>query len=345
MRFSVIVPLFNRPIEIDELLSSLTSQTFKDFEVLVVEDGSSDPAKEIVLKYSDDLDVKYFFKENSRQGFARNYGFERAQGDWMVVFDSDCIIPPDYFELVNEFLFAHPEVDVYGGPDAAHPDFSNWQKAISYAMTSPLTTGGIRGSKKAIGTFHPRSFNMGISRNAWEITQGYKISVKGEDIEFSLRILEHGLKTALISEAFVYHKRRTNFKQFSQQVEFFGRARINIRQFYPQELKWIHWMPAFFWVYSRLAILLVLAQWTLHIHPIMFWAAAPLMIWILGILFHATWETRNPSIGALALAAGFIQLSGYGKGLLDEYVTVVVLRKRSSVIGEIKKVPEAAKKD
>lgn len=343
MRFSVIIPLYNRPQEIDELLHSLTLQSYKDFEVLVVEDGSTDRAEGVVSKYFEKLDVQYFYKENSRQGFSRNFGFERAKGDWMVVFDSDCIIPPSYFELVHEFLLNHPDVDVYGGPDASHPDFSDWQKAISYSMTSPLTTGGIRGGNKTIGTFHPRSFNMGISRKAWEVTQGYKISVKGEDIEFSLRIVEHGLKTSLIPQAFVYHKRRTNFRQFSEQVTFFGRARINIKQFYPHELKWIHWMPSLFFLYSRMVILLFLIQWFIPLEPWLFIAAAPLLGWSFGILIHASWTTRNLKIGLLSLAAGFIQLSGYGKGLLSEFVTVILLRQRNSTIGEVRNVPEPAK--
>ena len=339
MKYSVIIPLFNRPEEIDELLDSLTRQTIRDFEVLVIEDGSSEKAESIVTGYADRLNVHYHYKENGRQGFARNYGFERASGDWMIVFDSDCIIPPQYFEEVEAFLANHPEIDVFGGPDAASPDFSPWQKAISYAMTSPLTTGGIRGGKNTVGTFHPRSFNMGISRRAWEVSQGYRISVKGEDIEFSLRLMEHGMKSALIPGAFVFHKRRTSFKQFSSQVEFFGRARINIQKFYPSELKLLHWLPVGFYVYTRLAVLgfaalLLLSQtaWA--------WACiAPIALWKVGMWLHAFAVTQNFRIATLAVLAGFVQLSGYGKGLLNEYLVVNVFKRRDSTIGEIRDVP------
>ena len=257
----------------------------------------------------------------------------------MIVFDSDCIIPPHYFEAVNTHLDAHPETDVFGGPDAASPDFSPWQKAISYSMTSPLTTGGIRGGKKHVGTFHPRSFNMGISRKAWNVSGGYKISVKGEDIEFSLRLHEHGLQSDLIPSAFVYHKRRTSFRQFRSQVEFFGRARINIQKFYPQELKLLHWAPVGFFLYTLLLIPVVVA---LSGFGLNFWAwtfASPMLSWTAGVFYHAAWTTRNLRIARLAVLAGFVQLSGYGKGLLFEFITVRVLQRRDSTIGDIRNVP------
>ena len=312
---------------------------FRDFDVLVIEDGSSVKAESIVKGYSNRLNVHYHYKENERQGFARNYGFERASGDWMVVFDSDCIIPPQYFEEVEAFLTNHPEIDVFGGPDAASPDFSAWQKAISYAMTSPLTTGGIRGGKNTVGTFHPRSFNMGISRKAWEVSQGYRITVKGEDIEFSLRLIDHGLKSALIPGAYVFHKRRTSFKQFSNQVEFFGRARINIQKFYPKELKVLHWLPVGFFVYTRIALAGFAVLMSLGLSAGAWVAISPLIIWKAGMLLHALIKTRSVHIAALAVLAGFVQLSGYGKGLLSEYFVVKVLKRRDSTIGEIRNVP------
>ncbi len=335
MKFSLIIPLYNRPQEIDELLDSLTLQSEQDFEVLVVEDGSTDAAESVVRSYSDRLNIRYFVKENTRQGFTRNYGFERAQGDWFVVFDSDCIIPPDYFRSVRLFLESHPEIDAYGGPDAASPDFSSIQKAISYSMTSPFTTGGIRGGKRNVGTYHPRSFNMGISRKAWDVTQGYRISVKGEDVEFSVRILDHGLKTALIAEAFVYHKRRTSFSQFRSQVEFFGRARLNIRKFYPGELKPIHWMPTLFSLYA-IVCLVGFILFPVYLKVLI---ALPLLIWSIAIVSHATYSNRSLMIGVLAWWAGICQLSAYGWGLFTEYFHVVVLRKRNPTIGTIKDVP------
>ncbi|RYG08047.1 MAG: glycosyltransferase, partial [Chitinophagaceae bacterium] len=210
MFFSIIIPLYNRPQEIDELLATLTQQTYTQFEVLVIEDGSVKDAKEIVASYTDQLDVHYYFKPNEGQGFSRNFGFERAKGDYFVIFDSDCLIPSDYLEIVSNYLFEH-QLDAYGGPDAAHESFTPVQKAISYAMTSPFTTGGIRGNKKHIGQFHPRSFNMGVSREVYEKVGGFILTRLGEDIEYSIRIHENGFKIGLIPAAKVYHKRRTSF--------------------------------------------------------------------------------------------------------------------------------------
>ena len=341
MRFSVIVPLYNRPEEIRELLESLVEQTFQDFEVLVVEDGSERDARAIVEDFSDRLDVRYFWKENTRQGFTRNYGFERARGDWFVVFDSDCLIPQTYFEVVEAHLLAHPEVEVYGGPDAAHPSFTPLQKAISHAMTSPLTTGGIRGGARNVGQYHPRSFNMGISRKAWEVSGGYRISVKGEDIEFSMRLIEHGLHSVLIPEAHVYHKRRTDFAQFRKQVRFFGTARVNIRKFCPGAIRPIHWMPSLFLLY-----LLAVVPLSLCLHFGMGWSvpasalpALPYALWHLALVVSGWADTRSLRVAWLVPRAARIQLTSYGWGLLSEYIAVVLLRRRDPTIGKIREVP------
>ncbi|HTK18633.1 MAG TPA: glycosyltransferase, partial [Mucilaginibacter sp.] len=242
MLFSIIIPLYNRPQEIKELLESLTLQTYKDFEVLVLEDGSVNDAADIVKTFEDKLNVRYFVKKNEGQGFTRNYGFERAKGDYFIIFDSDCLIPADYLQIVDGYLKTN-WLDAYGGPDDAHPSFTPVQKAISYSMTSPFTTGGIRGNKKAIGQFHPRSFNMGVSRKVWETVGGFIITRSGEDIEYSIRIHSAGFKIGLIPDAKVYHKRRTDFMQFYKQLHFFGRARINVYKFFPSELKAVHFFP------------------------------------------------------------------------------------------------------
>jgi glycosyltransferase involved in cell wall biosynthesis len=227
------------------MLTSLLDQTYKDFEIIIVEDGSKNKAEHIVDKFKDKLDVKYYFKENEGQGFARNYGFERAKGDYFIVFDSDIIVPKDYFLKVIEGIKEHG-YDAFGGPDAAHDSFTAIQKAISYSMTSPFTTGGIRGNKKHVGQFHPRSFNLGISREVWEKTGGFKLSRRSEDIEFSIRMINSGFKVGLIPDAFVYHKRRTSFGQFYKQTHNFGKGRIDIYCLYPKELKPVHALPAVF---------------------------------------------------------------------------------------------------
>lgn len=316
MVYSVIVPVYNRPDEIDQFLESLTHQKFKDFEVIIVEDGSENHCEEIVYKYQNQLSVRYYFKENSGQGFSRNFGFEKARGDFFVVFDSDCLIPPDYFENVNRFLSSNP-VDCWGGPDKAHTSFTDVQKAISYSMTSFLTTGGIRGRKKHIGTFHPRSFNMGISREVYQKTGGYKITRMGEDIEFSIRIIEYGFSTALINDAYVYHKRRTDLKQFYKQLHFFGRARINIHRFFPDELKTVHFLPVLFLIGILVGLILF---------PISFYLASMILSTYLfyGLLLFIDCykEGKSFQVSVLATLAGYIQLIAYAIGFLKELLAL-----------------------
>ncbi|MFD2934307.1 glycosyltransferase [Spirosoma flavum] len=313
MRFSVIIPVFNRPDELRELLVSLTKQTDQNFEVLVIEDGSTNKADRVVAQFSNQLDIRYFIKENSGQGFTRNYGFERATGDYFVIFDSDALVPPHYFSVVNQQL-EDGWLDAYGGPDAAHPDFTAIQKAISYSMTSPFTTGGIRGSKKNLGgTYHPRSFNMGLSRTVWETIGGYKLSRMGEDIEFAIRIIDNGFRTGLITNAFIYHKRRTNFGQFFRQLRFFGRARINISRYYSAELKLVHAIPAAFTLFA-----FSVPVWAL-ISPVLFGIAVGILALISLLIFiDATRKEKSLKVGLLSVIAAFVQLTGYGLGFLSE---------------------------
>lgn len=312
MKYSVIVPVYNRPQEIDELLESLTQQTYTNFEVLIIEDGSENRCDKIVDKYRSSLTVRYFYKENSGQGFSRNYGFERASGDYLVVFDSDCLIPPHYFESVTRFLHLHP-VDCWGGPDRAHTTFTPLQKAINFSMTSFLTTGGIRGNRMRIGDFHPRSFNMGISRAVYEKTGGYRITRMGEDIEFSIRILNHGFRSALIPDAYVYHKRRTDFRQFWRQLHFFGRARVNIKRFYPDELKPVHLFPALFLIGIPASILFAFSSIpALSFIPVLY------VIYALLLFAFSYQKEKNLHVAGLATIAGFIQLTAYGVGFLSE---------------------------
>lgn len=313
MRFySLIIPVYNRPSEIDELLESLTQQTFKNFEVVIVEDGSEQPCKSVIDKYSSKLNISYYLKDNAGQGFARNYGFEKAKGDYYIVFDSDCIIPAKYLEIVEEAIESN-KLDAFGGPDKEHESFTLTQKAISYSMTSPFTTGGIRGSRKHMGTFHPRSFNMGISKEVYAKTQGYKITRMGEDIEFSIRILENGFKVGLIPDAYVYHKRRTNLFQFYNQLHFFGRARINISRFYPKELKLVHTFPALFLVGWILLPIFFL------ISPILFKSGLVLLtIYLALIFFHSLFAQKNILVAGLSVLTSIVQLLAYGVGFLKE---------------------------
>ncbi len=322
MFFSIIVPLYNRPQEIDELLHSLTKQQYKNFEVLIIEDGSFWDAKNIVERYHSQLNVSYYFKKNEGQGFARNFGFERAKGDYFIVFDSDCLIPENYLTVVYNRLI-DDYLDAYGGPDAAHPSFTSIQKAISYAMTSLFTTGGIRGNKKHIGQFHPRSFNMGISKEVWEKTRGYAITRMGEDIEFSIRIHKQGFKIGLIPEAYVYHKRRTNFKQFFKQLHFFGRARINIYRFFPAELKFVHFFPALFVLFSIITLLSNLSK-----TPFANYLNFLLGIYVLVLFADALIKTRSLMVAVLSTIAAFVQLIAYGLGFIQELITLQYKKSR-----------------
>lgn len=310
--YSVVIPVYNRPDEVRELLDSLTQQTFKNFEVLIVEDGSTNTCQSVVDSLRDTLNIQYFFKENSGQGFTRNFGFERAKGDYFVVFDSDCLIPPGYFETVDKYLNAN-RVDAFGGPDAAHESFTTLQKAISYSMTSPFTTGGIRGNKKHVGTFHPRSFNMGISREVFETTKGYNLTRMGEDIEFSIRIINEGFSTALIEDAFVYHKRRTSISQFYKQLHFFGKARINVNRYFPGELKAVHLLPALFTI--GFLVWLSTIAWSSDLFGL---GGALLAVFFLLILIHSLLKTRSLKVGIVSLLTSFTQLFAYGVGMISE---------------------------
>ncbi len=313
MKFSVIIPVYNRPDELAELLDSLTKQTYADFEVIVVEDGSVNRADAVVESFRNRLKIQYFFKENAGQGFARNDGFRLATGDYFVIFDSDALIPPHYFRTVADGLQTN-WLDAYGGPDAAHPDFTPVQKAISYAMTSPFTTGGIRGSAKNLGgQYHPRSFNMGLSRTVYEKTGGYRISRMGEDIEFAIRIIENGFITGLIPGAFIYHKRRTDLGAFFRQLRFFGRARINVARFYPNELKLVHWFPALFTIF-----VVSVPVWYV-ISPLLAGFSTGLLGAFSGMIFtDALRKEKSLTVAFLSVGAAFVQLTGYGTGFLQE---------------------------
>jgi glycosyltransferase involved in cell wall biosynthesis len=321
MFFSIIIPLYNRPQEIKELLETLTLQTYRQFEVLVIEDGSVNDAEAIVNSFAEQLEVRYFKKPNEGQGFTRNFGFERAKGDYFIIFDSDCLIPANYLEIVNNSLNTN-YLDAYGGPDGAHDSFTPTQKAISYSMTSPFTTGGIRGNKKGIGQFHPRSFNMGVSRQVVEKVGGFIITRLGEDIEYSIRIHKAGFKIGLIPDAVVFHKRRTNFLQFHKQLHFFGRARINIYKFFPGELKAVHFFPASFTLFIAFTLISNILQWRIATL-----CNYLLLVYILLIFFHAWWRNKSAKIAFLSIIAAFTQLTAYGLGFMQDFWKRVIFNR------------------
>jgi len=322
MFFSIIIPLYNRPQEIKELLDTLVKQTYTAFEVLIIEDGSKDDAKEVIDSFKNDLDIQYYFKQNEGQGFARNLGFEKAKGDYFIIFDSDCLIPSNYLENVKNHLH-HNHLDAFGGPDDAHNSFTPTQKAISYAMTSVFTTGGIRGrSNNAAGQFHPRSFNMGLSRKVWEKVGGFIITRLGEDIEYSIRIHNAGFKIGLIQDAKVYHKRRTSFKQFWKQLHFFGRARINITTFYPKTLKAVHFFPVLFTLGLIFTLIANIFVWLIATVGNLF-----LIIYFLLIFFDAWSKNKSLKVAFLSIFAAIIQLTAYGFGFMQDFWKKLIFKK------------------
>ena len=316
MKISFIIPVYNRPGETGELLQSLSLQTDRDFEVIVVEDGSTLKSDNIVEDYQGDLDIKYFFKPNSGPGQSRNYGSERAEGDYHIFFDSDCIIPEKYFEIVNKRLSEEP-VDAYGGPDMAHPDFTPIQKAINYSMTSFFTTGGIRGGMKNEKKFHPRSFNMGFTKTVYEKTKGFSKMRFGEDVDMSLRIIENGFSTTLIKEAAVYHKRRVDFRKFFKQVFNSGIARINLYKRHPQSLKIVHFLPASFLIGTILLILFSLLS---------IYFLIPLALFAVLIFFDSFRLNKSLKVAFLSIISSFIQLTAYGIGFIKSFIKRIILR-------------------
>lgn len=329
MKYSIIIPVYNRPDEVDELLDSLTRQSETDFEVVVVEDGSAVPCKDVCEKYAQKLRIQYFTKPNSGPGQTRNYGVERAQGDYVLILDSDVVLPEGYLAAVSAELQRDP-ADAFGGPDSSHPSFTDTQKAISYSMTSFFTTGGIRGGKKKLDKFYPRSFNMGVRRDRYMELGGFSKMRFGEDIDFSIRIFKAGCKCRLFPEAWVWHKRRTDFRKFWRQVYNSGIARINLYKKYPESLKLVHLLPMVFTVGVVLLLVGFLAGVVLFFAlpagmpqaagiALSVFSLLPLLLYSGIIFFDATMQTGSEWIGLLAVRAAFTQLMGYGCGFLQAW--------------------------
>jgi glycosyltransferase involved in cell wall biosynthesis len=361
MKYSIIVPVFNRPDEVDELLQSLTTQQFKDFEVIIVEDGSTTSCKDVCDKYAAILPLHYYYKENSGPGQSRNYGAERAKGEWLIILDSDVVLPEEYLTAVERSLtlnssptregsdYEHKmEIAAFGGPDASHPSFTPVQKAISYSMTSFFTTGGIRGGKAgkkpegttassssetkgALDKFYPRSFNMGIRRDVYMQLGGFSKMRFGEDVDFSYRIVEAGYHTQLFPEAWVWHKRRTDFRKFFRQVYNSGIARINLEKRHPGTLKFVHLLPTIFTIGVLGCCLLCLLFAVLASLSIVnyLWAIlflSPLLLYSLLLCIDSSRQNKSVKVGILSIPAAFVQLMGYGFGFIESWWKRCVLK-------------------
>lgn len=324
--FSIIVPVYNRPAEVKDLCDSLLLQTDKDFELIIVEDGSTVACKDIV----DDavargLRASYFYKENEGRSIARNYGIERSNGHWLIFVDSDCVIPPQYIDTLAREL-KDSGLDCFGGPDAAHDSFTDTQKAINYSMTSFMTTGGIRGGRVQLEKFVPRTFNMGFTREVYERVGGFR-EMFSEDIDMSTRIRQAGFSIGLIRPAYVWHKRRVDLRKFFRQVYVFGMSRITLKLLYPDSLKAVHLLPAAF-VLGTLALLLL----GIFVSP---WWLLPLGFYFLAVFIFALFATKSLKIALLSIPAAIIQLGGYGLGFIKAFFTKIMLRRGRNLDEEI----------
>ncbi len=319
LKFSFIIPVYNRPDEIEELLASLVKQTVTfPFEVVIIEDGSTVDCKEVVSLYNEQLDIQYIYKENSGPGDSRNYGMQKAKGNYFIVLDSDCIIPEQYLDEVVHYLEAN-YIDCFGGPDAAHDSFSDVQKAINYVMTSLFTTGGIRGNKKAISKFQPRSFNMGISKKAFEATKGFGNIHPGEDPDLTIRIWNAGFETVLIPKAFVYHKRRIDWSKFYKQVHKFGMVRPILNEWHPETSKITYWFPSVFcFGFIISALFLVLG---INLFYILY------ALYFLILFVDSLLKNKSIKIAVLSIFAVCIQFIGYGYGFIKSTIMINVLKK------------------
>jgi len=318
MFFSLIIPVYNRPDEVEELLESLSLLDFNDdFEVVIVEDGSQTTCKSIVKKFESQLNISYYYKENSGPGDSRNFGMKNAKGDYFLIFDSDCIIPKQYLTEVSISL-QNNYVDCFGGPDKALDSFSDIQKAINFSMTSFLTTGGIRGGSVKIDKFQPRSFNMGLSKKAFKTSGGFGNIHPGEDPDLSIRLWDLGFETKLFPTAFVYHKRRIDWDKFSMQVNKFGKARPILNSWYPKYNKLTYFFPSVFIVgfFMALVFLIFAKYFMLKLY----------FIYFLLIFIVASFQNKSLKIGYLSIIAVWKQFYGYGLGFIESYLKIVILK-------------------
>ncbi|WP_341226772.1 glycosyltransferase [uncultured Arcticibacterium sp.] len=319
MFYSFIIPVFNRPDETQELLQSFEAlETDISFEIVIIEDGSTIPSKSVVDTFKDKLDITYYSKENSGPGDSRNFGMRHAKGDYFIILDSDCILPKEYLNKVDKSL-KKEYVDCFGGPDAASESFTNLQKAINFSMTSFITTGGIRGNKKSVGKFQPRSFNMGISKEAFEASKGFGTIHPGEDPDLSIRLWDLGFKTKLIPEAWIYHKRRISWKKFYTQVNKFGLVRPILNKWHPSTAKVTYWFPTLFMLgfITSLILLLLNFKWLLICYAVYFLIA----------FMAALTSSKSLSVSILSIMAIAVQFSGYGYGFLKSTISVGLLNK------------------
>ncbi|MCE7058064.1 glycosyltransferase [Algoriphagus sp. AGSA1] len=317
MMFSVIIPVYNRPEELHELLQSLLNQSFTTFEVVVIEDGSMKDSRAVIDFFKNQLRINYLVQGNTGQGFARNNGMKVAQGDFFIILDSDVILPSDYL-LKLSLAIKNRNLDAFGGPDAAAEDFSALQKAMDFAMTSFWTTGGIRGKVKDPAKYQARGFNMGVSRKVYEATGGFLDPNQGEDIEWGIRIKKAGFKLELVSEAYVYHKRKNTLRTFAKQAFSFGRNRVNVSRFHPGAIQAVHWLPSLFLLFSISILVSFFANRSLFLL-----GASIFSLWSSGVVITSAIQNSSIKVGVLSWITSVSQLWSYGLGLPLELMNKV----------------------
>jgi glycosyltransferase involved in cell wall biosynthesis len=316
-KYSVIIPVFNRPLEIQGLLESLRQQTQKNFEVVVVEDGSTEKCEHIVEKFKSDFPVRYAYRKNSGPSVSRNVGISLASGEYILFFDSDCLLPEGYFDTLNTYLIRHP-LDMFGGPDTADKSFSAVQKAINYTMTAFITTGGIRGGRRQLDTFQPRSFNMGLKREVYFAVGGFSNIHPGEDPDLSYRVRKAGYNVGFIPDAYVFHKRRTTFSLFFDQVYRFGVVRVILAKWHRESLRLVYFLPTTFLLGSMLCLILGLM--------VSIWFLLPLLFFAILLFTGALLKEGDLIVSLLSILAGFIQLTGYGIGYLYAFIAIRIMK-------------------
>jgi glycosyltransferase involved in cell wall biosynthesis len=322
MFYSFVIPVFNRPDHIEKLLECLVKQTYKGFEVIVIESGSSIKSDRVVQGFSAKLNIKYIFKSNDGQGYSRNRGMQEAKGDYFIILDSDILMPDTYLEVVDKTLEEN-YLDTFGGPDKLHPASSDFQKAVNFCMTSLLTTGGTRGKKSSVGKYYPRSFNMGVSRAVYEKTNGFKIPFMGEDIEWSQRIIAAGFKTGLIEDAYVNHERKSDLKGYFKQLNLFGKARINVSQLVPGSFKITHMLPIVYCAYVLLLVLLALVK-----SQLLLIFAIPFLAYNLALFISASLTYKSLKIGLNSVFLSNTLMVAYAKGMLSEFYKLYILKEK-----------------
>ena len=316
LNFSIIIPVYNRPQEIEELLASIVQQTFNErFEVVIVEDGSSIPCENELYDFRDKLNLKYLVKENEGPGLSRNHGMQNASGNYFIILDSDTLLPTHYLSVVHKALM-EKFTDAYGGADASHPSFSILQKAINYSMTSVLTTGGLRGNKN-LKKFQPRSFNMGLSDKAFQKTAGFSAQNYGEDIDLTFRLWQSGFESQFIEKAFVYHKRKNSLSSFLKQTLNFGAARPLLNAQYPDTSKLTYWFPSVFIVGMLFSIVTFFLGYRYFLLAYALYFAL--------VFFDSSVKNRNLFVGLLSVWTTLIQFVGYGIGFLRSFIRLNLL--------------------